>query len=111
MRDAGSVGWHPRLFTLKPVGLQTLCTGNPLDRIAVSHKVSDIKMLVTRQFIREFRKHRNEVCQVEQDGKVLGTWTPAAEEPPYVDFAARRKKFFKKPLPFTGAELLKQERR
>lgn len=70
-----------------------------------------MKTIVTRQFIREFRKHRNEVCQVEQDGKLLGTWTPATEEPPYVDFAARRKKLFKKPLPFTGAELLKQERR
>jgi hypothetical protein len=70
-----------------------------------------MKTIVIRQFTREFRKHRNEVCQVEQDGKVLGTWTPAEETPPYVDFAARLKKHFKKPLPFTGAELLKQERR
>ena len=84
---------------------------NGLDRPFVGRKLSDMKTIVIRQFTREFRKHRNEVCQVEQNGKVLGTWTPAEETPPYVDFAARRKKLFKKPLPFTGAELLKQERR
>jgi hypothetical protein len=67
-----------------------------------------MKTIVIREFTREFKKHRNEVCQVEDRGKVLGTWTPAEEHPPRVDFAARLKKHFKKPLPFTGAQLLKE---
>jgi hypothetical protein len=70
-----------------------------------------MKTIVIREFTREFKKHRNEVCLVEEAGKLVGTWTPAEEQPPKVDFAARRKKMFKKPLPFTGADLLKQERR
>ena len=65
-----------------------------------------MKTLVIREFTREFKKHRREVCLVEDRGKVLGTWTPADERPPKVDFMARLKKHFKKPLPFTGAELL-----
>ncbi len=65
-----------------------------------------MKTLVVREFTRGFKRHRNETCQVEDQGRVLGTWTPIQERPPKVDFAARRRKLFKAKLPFTGTELL-----
>jgi hypothetical protein len=71
-----------------------------------------MKTIVVREFTRAFATHRNEVCQVEDRGRIVGTWTPAGEgKPPKVDFMARLKKNFKKPLPFTGAELLKEHKR
>jgi hypothetical protein len=67
-----------------------------------------MKTIVIREFTRDFAAHRNEPCQVKDRGRVVGTWIPVSEQPPEVDFAARRKKIFKRPLPFTGAQLLKE---
>jgi hypothetical protein len=66
-----------------------------------------MKTLTTRLFTREFTKVRHEACAVTDSGKVIGTWTPVREDPEPVDFAARVRKDFSQPLPFTGAELLK----
>jgi hypothetical protein len=66
------------------------------------------KTLIIREFTRDFSKHRGETGMVKnRGGKLVGVWTPAAGSPPKVDFAARLKKHFKKPLPVTGAQLLK----
>ena len=81
-------------------------------RFAVNHLVchnsSDMKTISIREFTREFASHRNEHLQVKDRGRVFGTWTPVDERPPKVDFSARLKKHFKKKLPFTGAQLLKE---
>ena len=71
----------------------------------------DMKTITTREFIRNFSKGKSEHYQVKDRGRVVGTWTPTDDEPPRVDFMARLKRNFKKPLPFTGAELLKEGKR
>lgn len=77
----------------------------------VCHDSSDMKTIVVRDFTRDFTKHRTEPCQVTDRGNVVGTWTPVVANPPKVDFAARRRKLFKKALPFTGVQLLKEHKR
>ena len=75
----------------------------------VCHVSSDMKTIVIREFTRGFAAHRHEVCQVQERGKVVGVWTPVGQgRPPKVDFTARLKKTFKRKLPFTGAQLLKE---
>ena len=67
-----------------------------------------MKTLLTRDFTRNFSAHRAELCVVKDRGRVIGTWTPAREEPEKIDFAERTRADFKKKLPFTFAELLKE---
>jgi hypothetical protein len=73
----------------------------------VWHKLTDMKTLSTRHFTREFSKVRHEPWVVTESGKVIGTWTPMREQPEAIDFAARVRLDFSKPLPFTGTQLLK----
>jgi len=70
-----------------------------------------MKTLTTYEFLRHFPSHSKSPCAVKKRGKVVGTWTPndADALPPFDGEAhmARLKQEFKKPLPFTGVELLK----
>jgi hypothetical protein len=67
-----------------------------------------MKTLLTREFTRNFSTHRTQPCLVKDRGRVVGTWTPAMDHPEPIDFAARARKDFKKKLPFTFADLLKE---
>jgi hypothetical protein len=66
-----------------------------------------MKTVLVRDFFRQFATRRNEALQVQQRGRVLGTWTPVQATPEPVDVLARAKRSCDKKLPFTGAELLK----
>jgi len=69
--------------------------------------ICQMKAVLVRDFLRQFAKRRNEPLQVQQRGRVLGTWTPSQAPPEPVDVLARAKRSCNKKLPFTGAELLK----
>ena len=66
-----------------------------------------MKTVLVRDFLRQFAKRRNEPLQVQQRGKVLGTWMPTESTPEAVDVLARAKQTCSHKLPFTGAEVLK----
>jgi hypothetical protein len=66
-----------------------------------------MKTLPTRRFMRDFARVRREPCTVTDSGKVIGTWTPVKDHPEPVNFARRVRDDFARPLPFTGAELLR----
>jgi len=69
-----------------------------------------MKTLTTYEFLRHFPRHSKAQVAVKKRGKVVGTWIPSdtALEPfNAAEHMARLKRDFKKPLPFTGAELLK----
>ena len=74
-----------------------------------------MKMLTTCEFLRHFPSHSKSPCAVKKRGKVVGTWTPSNGQtlPPFDGEAhmARLKREFKKPLSFTGAELLKPRKK
>ena len=62
------------------------------------------------------RAAQRELASIKKNRKTgklvpFETSPPDEKRPPSIDFAARLKKHFKEPLPFTGAELLKEERR
>jgi hypothetical protein len=67
-----------------------------------------MKTIATREFLRQFKRHKKDVCLVKDRGEVLGTWTPTPSTPAPVDFAKRVRQDFKEKLPFTFAELLKE---
>ena len=67
-----------------------------------------MKTLTTYEFLRHFPSHSKELCAVKKRGKVVGTWTPTPNKIEPVDILGRQKEDgFSRPLPFTGAELLK----
>ena len=67
-----------------------------------------MKTVQSGEFTRRFRVHRREPALVKDRSKVLGTWTPAPKAIKPVDILKRQAEIgFTKPLPFTGAELLK----
>lgn len=67
-----------------------------------------MKTITTYEFVRYFPRHSKDQCHVKKRGKVVGTWIPAPSQIEPVDILARQKEDgFTKPLPFTGAELLK----
>ena len=67
-----------------------------------------MKTLTTYEFVRHFPRHSKDTCHVKKRGKVVGTWTPSPTQIEPVDILARQKADgFAKPLPFTGAQLLK----
>ena len=67
-----------------------------------------MKTINTRKFTREFPKLQREPCLVTDRGHVIGSWIPVAAKPAPMDFAKRVRQDFSRPLPFTGADLLKQ---
>jgi len=67
-----------------------------------------MKTLTTFDFVRDFPRHSKNRCVVKKRGKIVGTWTPAPQAIEPVDILKRQADIgFTKPLPFTGAELLK----
>ena len=70
-----------------------------------------MKTVSIREFNRHFRRLRKERCHVKDRGEIVGTWTPIPKQSKPLDVMARLRKTFSKPLPFTGAELLKETRR
>jgi hypothetical protein len=47
--------------------------------------------------------------QVADRGRIIGAWTPAGTEPPFVDFEARALRDWSgKKLPITAAQILKE---
>jgi len=67
-----------------------------------------MKTLTTYDFVRHFPRHSKDRCVVKKRGKVVGIWSPAPEAIEPVDILKRQAEAgFSKPLPFTGADLLK----
>ena len=66
-----------------------------------------MKTVLVRDFLRQFAARRNEPLQVQQRGRILGTWTPSQAIPEPVDVMARAKRTCNRKLPFSGADLLK----
>ena len=75
----------------------------PVNRI-----LSDMQAVSTRRFLRDFSRVRRNELTITDRGQVLGTWTPAAGKPRTVDYAKRVREYCSAPLPFTGAQLLKE---
>jgi hypothetical protein len=67
-----------------------------------------MRALSTRKFTRDFSKVRSEPLTVTDRGEVVGVWTPAPKQLKPVDFLKRLKGYCKAPLPFTGADLLRE---
>jgi len=71
-----------------------------------------MKTVTSFDFTREFFRYSKEPCVVTKRGKRVGTWHPDPKAPEPVDFLARqRADGFTSPLPFTGAQLLKEGKR
>ena len=66
-----------------------------------------MKTVLVRDFTKRFATLSHQLLQVRKRGKVVGTWLPAPKSPEPVDVMKRLKKNFARPLPCTGAELLK----
>jgi hypothetical protein len=67
-----------------------------------------MKIVAIRNFTRRFSSLRHQALQVWEHGRVVGTWMPNSNTRPLVDFKKRLRADFKRKLPFTGAELLKE---
>jgi len=66
-------------------------------------------ILTTRVFTKNFASHKRHAVQVADRGRIIGTWTPAGTEPPFVDFEARAlRDWGGKKLPVTAAQILKE---
>ena len=66
-------------------------------------------ILTTRVFTKHFASHKRHAVQVADRGRIIGTWTPASTEPPFVDFEARAlRDWGGKKLPVTAAQILKE---
>jgi hypothetical protein len=70
-----------------------------------------MKTLTIRRFTREFPKVLHEPLTVTRRGQMVGTWTPAQKKAPAIDLMKRLKSYCSGPLPFTGAELIREGRR
>jgi len=66
-----------------------------------------MKTVSTYDFTNRFATFSHQKVQVRKRGKVVGTWLPAPKSPEPVDVMQRLKRNFTRPLPFTGAEVLK----
>jgi hypothetical protein len=67
--------------------------------------------VTTRRFTKEFSTLRNQSVAVTDRGQLVGTWTPAPRKRKTVDFMARAKADTKGKLEFTGAELLRENKK
>ena len=66
-------------------------------------------ILTTRVFTKKFSSHKRHAVQVSDRGRIIGTWTPAGNEPPFVDFEARAlRDWGGEKLPLTAARILKE---
>lgn len=72
---------------------------------------NDMRTLTTRRFTRQFGKVRHEALTITDRGQVVGTWTPADQQPEPLDVMKRLKGYCSSPLPFTGADLIKEGRK
>lgn len=70
-----------------------------------------MKTLTSRRFTRQFPKVSHEPLTITSRGRVVGTWTPSEKAPPPLDMMKRLKSYCSAPLPFTGAELIREGRR
>lgn len=70
--------------------------------------MTDMRSLSTRRFTRDFSKVRREALTVTDRGQIVGVWTPRPKAPQPVDYLKRVKSYCKSPLPFTGAQLLRE---
>ncbi len=70
-----------------------------------------MRTLTTRRFTRQFGKVRHEPLTITDRGRVVGTWTPAEKEIEPLDVMRRLKSYCSGPLPFTGAQLIKEGRK
>ena len=67
-----------------------------------------MRALNVREFTRDFSKVSGQPITVTRRGRPVGTWTPVPQKPEPVNFAKRVREDFKRKLPFTFAELLKE---
>ncbi len=83
-------------------------------RIALSLNImqSDLmKTVSVRDFTSQFASLSQQPLRVQKRRKLLGTWTPAPKAPPPLDVMKRLKQSCERPLPFTGAEVVKEGRK
>jgi hypothetical protein len=97
------------LWRTAPAGEQ-----RTFDKSTVRRILSDMSttILTTRVFTKQFASHKRHAVQVADRGRIIGTWTPAGTEPPFVDFEARAlRDWGGKKLPVTAAQILKEGKR
>jgi hypothetical protein len=70
-----------------------------------------MKTVSVRDFTTHFATLGHTPLGERRRGKTLGTRTPPPKTPPPLDVMKRLKQDFKQPLPFTGADLLKEGKR
>jgi hypothetical protein len=70
-----------------------------------------MKIVPVAAFTKRFSTLSHERLRVRSRKRIVGTWTPAEKTPPPLDVMKRLKQTFKRPLPFTGAALLKAGKR
>jgi hypothetical protein len=69
-------------------------------------------ILPIREFTKKFTAHKNRTVQVSDHGRLIGTWTPACNQPAPVDFAARATADSGgKKLPFTFSRMLQERKK
>lgn len=70
-----------------------------------------MKTVSVRDFTSQFATLSHQPLQVHKRRKLVGTWIPAPQAPPSLDVMKRLKQTCERPLPFTGAELIKEGRK
>ena len=70
-----------------------------------------MKTVSVREFTAHFARLSHEALQVQKRRKVVGTWMPTPKAPTRLDVMKRLKQTCERPLPFTGAELIKESRK
>lgn len=70
-----------------------------------------MKTVSVREFTTRFATLSHETLQVQKRRRVVGTWTPAPKNPPPLDVMKRLQQTCERPLPFTGAELIREGRK
>jgi len=88
-----------------------LAARTAVDKFLVRRILSDMSatILTTRVFTKHFASHKRHAVQVADRGRIIGTWTPASTEPPFVDFEARAlRDWGGNRLPVTAAQILKE---
>jgi hypothetical protein len=82
-----------------------------LDSVGDLTEIVGVRTLTLHDFTREFTKYHHDACLVTSRGRVIGSWEPLPDSPKPIKVLERVKKYCKAPLPFTGAQVLKETKK
>lgn len=80
-------------------------------KVELSYKERKMKTVTVRDFTTHFKNLHHSPLKVRRRGKTLGTWIPEPKLPPPLDVMKRLKQTCERPLPFTGADIIKEGRK